>query len=76
MPLFQRFSTLIIGLVEVSHAGVTRLIRVLFCFYNARVRPSISRLGDGSLEAFRKRAGCCQGVFTYLYSAVMIVSDD
>ena len=75
IPLFQRFSTLIISLVEVSHAGVTRLIRVLFCLYNARIRPSIFRLGDGSLGAFRRRAGCCQGVFTQMYSAVLIYSD-
>ena len=59
---FKRFSTLKINLVEVSHAGVTRLIRVLSCLYNARIRPSIIRLDDGSLEAFRRRAGCCQGV--------------
>ena len=60
--VFQRYKE--ISLVEFSHAGLTRLIRVLFCLYNTRIRPSIFRLGDGPLGAFRRRAGCCQGVFT------------
>ena len=57
--VFKRFSTLSINMVEVSHVGLTRLIRVFFCLYNTRIRPSIFRLGDGPLGAFRRRAGCC-----------------
>ena len=61
--LFRKVFNFKINMVEVSHAGFTRLIRVLFLLYNTRIRPSIFRLEDGPLGAFRRRAGCCQGVF-------------
>ena len=49
---FQRYKE--ISLVEFSHAGLTRLIRVLFLSNNTRIRPSIFQVSRWATWSFQK----------------------
>ena len=52
-PLFSKvFKYKGINLVEFSHAGLTRLIRVLFLSNNTRIRPSIFQVSRWTTWTF------------------------